>query len=479
MALQGVIPVAGRGVRAYPATHYRPKALLEIAGRPLIVRNIEILRDQLGVTDISVVIGHLGDQIRTALGSGAQLGVKLEYVVCQDPTVGLAMGILPVIERMREPFVVILGDELYLESDHAALGRIELGDAVAACGVLQTADKRQIRKNYSVEIADGRIVEVIEKPVAPQNHLLGVGTYLFHPRIGEWIRKTAPSPRSGHVELTDALQGAIAGGDRVLPAPFTAGYFNINSIEEYNEANYTARNLKFADYKVSVVIPAYNEEETIGYVVDDFRPHAHEVMVVNNSSRDRTAQVAAAHGARVETVSLKGYGDTIKYGLDHATGDILVMVEADHSFHAKDLSKLLEYLKDADMAIGTRTTRQLVEQGANMRGLLRWGNIVVGKLVEALWWNQEPRFTDVGCTYRAIWKDSWVKIRDRVTGVGPEFSPEMMIEVLRARLRIVEIPVSYYPRAGGESKISDNYWKISRTALRMLRTIFRKRLFGA
>ena len=71
-----------------------------------------------------------------------------------------------------------------------------------------------------------------------------------------------------------------------------------------------------------------------------------------------------------------------------------------------------------------------------------------------------------------------MNIRDRMVGVGPEFSPEMMIEILRARRRVVEIPASYYRRASGESKHSANYWKISRTALRMLNTIFRKRFLG-
>jgi hypothetical protein len=127
------------------------------------------------------------------------------------------------------------------------------------------------------------------------------------------------------------------------------------------------------------------------------------------------------------------------------------------------------------MVIGTRTTRQLIEQGANMDGLLRWGNVVVGKLIEALWWAQEPRFTDVGCTYRGLWKDTYLKIRDYLTGIGPEFAPEMMIEVLRARKVVIEIPVSYYPRMGGESKHSQSYWKISKTALRMLKLIFEKR----
>ena len=88
----------------------------------------------------------------------------------------------------------------------------------------------------------------------------------------------------------------------------------------------------------------------------------------------------------MRAVKCKGYGDTIKYGLDNAVGDILVVVEADHTFRAKDLGKFLEYLKDSDMVIGTRTTRQMIEQGANVQVLLRWGNVFVGKLVEALWW---------------------------------------------------------------------------------------------
>src|SRR5262249_39766292 len=160
----------------------------------------------------------------------------------------------------------------------------------------------------------------------------------------------------------------------------------------------------------------YNEEESIGYVVRDFKDAVSEVLVVDNSSRDRTAEVARAEGARVETVRLTGYGDTIRHGLDHATGDILVVVEADSSFRARDLSKLLEYLKDADMVVGTRTTREMIEQGTNMRGPVRWGNVLVAKGVELLWWGQQPRFTDVGCTYRALWRDTYARIRPLLRG---------------------------------------------------------------
>ncbi|MGH2544271.1 MAG: glycosyltransferase family 2 protein, partial [Ardenticatenaceae bacterium] len=306
--------------------------------------------------------------------------------------------------------------------------------------------------------------------------LLGCGTYVFTPHIFDAIEATALSPRSGRVELTDAINYLATRSRRVVPFFLEGIYFNVNTDDEYSYAQYVVRAARFPKYRISVVIPAYNEEESIGYVVRDFREHVDEVFVVDNSSADRTAEVAREAGARVETVSLKGYGDTIRYGLEHASGSILVVVEADHSFRARDLGKILEYLKDADMVVGTRTTRELVEQGTNMRGPVRWGNVIVAKLIEALWWGREPRFTDVGCTYRALWRDTYCAIRPLLQGVGPELSPEMMIAALQAHKRVIEVPVSYHARVGGESKHSANYLHISRTALKMLHTIARKRL---
>jgi hypothetical protein len=153
-----------------------------------------------------------------------------------------------------------------------------------------------------------------------------------------------------------------------------------------------------------------------------------------------------------------------------------VLVEADATFRAKDLGKFLEYLKDADMVIGTRTTRQMIEQGANMDGLLRWGNLLFGKLIEALWWEVEPRYTDVGCTYRAIWRDAYLKIRNYLHSDDAALSPEMMIEMMRARGRVIEIPVSYHRRRGGSSKYSASRWQNLRSAMKMLRLTLSKRL---
>lgn len=163
--------------------------------------------------------------------------------------------------------------------------------------------------------------------------------------------------------------------------------------------------------------------------------------------------------------------------MEKVKNDIIILSEADGSFKAKDIPKILEYMKDADMVIGTRTTRQMIEQGANMSSFLRWGNVFIAKVLEVLYWKQEPRFTDVGCTYRGIWRDAFNTIKSNLQEKGPAFSVEMMVETLKARMHVIEIPVSYYARRGGESKHSKGFKKPLKNGLKMLKLIFRKRFF--
>ncbi len=237
----------------------------------------------------------------------------------------------------------------------------------------------------------------------------------------------------------------------------------------------------FRGKTVSVVVPAYNEEETIGNVVKDFlaEPHSDEVVVVDNNCRDRTAVLAREAGARVVAESRPGYGAALLAGMRAATGESIVLTEADGSFKASDMIKLLVYLDDAGLVVGTRTTRQMVQQAANMGFFLRWGNVVMAKYLELLWYlSQEPRFTDVGCTYRALTRETLDRIEGSLTSAGPSFSPAMMCEALMKGARCVEVPINYWPRLGGESKHSESFLKVAKTAWGMFRVITRKRILG-
>ena len=161
---QALIPAAGLGVRAYPKTSRLPKVLLEIDGKPLLLRNIELLRDSLGVRSVTIIVGPHGDQVRARLGVGTRFGVELRYVECLEPGIGLARGILLCRDLFREPFITILGDELYVNSNHSRLAELYGRPFSAVCAVMRTSDLHQIKRNYSVQIEDGRIVSLIEKP---------------------------------------------------------------------------------------------------------------------------------------------------------------------------------------------------------------------------------------------------------------------------------------------------------------------------
>ncbi len=235
----------------------------------------------------------------------------------------------------------------------------------------------------------------------------------------------------------------------------------------------------YKDFKVSLIIPAYNEEATIASVVRDYRAieALDEILVVDNNSRDRTAELARGEGARVIMETRQGYGHALRAGMDQAEGEILILTEGDGSFHSSDVAKFLAYVKDADLVMGTRTLRQLVEPGARMNRVIRAANICWGKILQSLWLlSNATRLTDVGCTYRAVWKRTYLRLKPGLRAAGPEFSPEMMAEALRQGMKVVEIPVKYLPRMGGSSKHSVSYYHLARTALKMLRTILLKRV---
>lgn len=481
----GVIPAAGKGIRAYPSTKYIPKVMLEVNGKPLIQRNVELMRDKLGIKQIYVVVGYKSDTITSFLGDGSQFGVNITYLMNDKMEEGLTRSIYVTRDHVKSPFVTILGDELYVNTNHEEIVAMLKKDFNAICAVKRTDNPEHIKKNYSVEMHNGEIVSLTEKPKRIRNNYLGCGTYVFAPSFFDYIEKTPRSSRSKVVELTDVINTVAQEKGGVLPFTLKGDYVNVNTIEDLNTANYVYRSRAFSKCKVSVIIPALNEARTIASVIDDFQSQVDEILVIDGNSTDNTVKLAEEAGAKVITVkksnsglnqAVPGYGEKLKYGMEVAEGDILVLTEADGTFRAKDLGKILEYLKDADMVVGTRTTRQLIQQGANMDWFLRWGNVFLGKLLEFLWWNEEPRFTDVGCTYRGIWKDIFLKIKDNLKATGPEFSPEMMIEILRAKKRVVEIPISYYRRVSGESKHGGTYSRKTKTGFRMLFLMFKKRL---
>ena len=226
--------------------------------------------------------------------------------------------------------------------------------------------------------------------------------------------------------------------------------------------------------KVSVVVPAYNEEEGIEGVVKDLLDQGcvNEVVVVNNNSTDQTERVATKTGARVVQEKNQVYGYAIQKGILETRNDLVVLTEGDGTFVGRDIPKLLAYIGDADMVLGTRTTLELLEEGAKMGRFLRWGNVFIAKLIQLFY---GCRLTDVGCTFRAFHREAYEKIRHRIKVGGPHFSPEMIIEMLKADMKVIEIPVHYRKRVG-KSKITSTWWKSLMLGFRMIWLITWRRI---
>jgi glycosyltransferase involved in cell wall biosynthesis len=225
---------------------------------------------------------------------------------------------------------------------------------------------------------------------------------------------------------------------------------------------------------VSVVLPAYNEEGFIRTAVEDFFASGvvDEVVVVDNNSRDRTAEEAARTRARIVNETKQGYGHALRRGIQEASGDLVVLAEPDGTFIGRDILKLLAYADDFDMVCGTRTTRELVWEQANMGWFLRMGNWCVAKLLQVL--HDGPSLSDCGCTLRLTHRAALDRIRPHLTVGGSHFVPEMVIMALKHKLKVIEVPVNYRGRVG-ESKITGSLKGTLRTGFRMIGIILKYR----
>jgi glycosyltransferase involved in cell wall biosynthesis len=200
--------------------------------------------------------------------------------------------------------------------------------------------------------------------------------------------------------------------------------------------------------RISVIIPAVDEEEAIGLVVAEIPPVVDEVLVVDNGSRDRTAEVARAAGARVVSEPRRGYGRACRAGIaaaDHP--DILVFLDGDHSDYPAQLPDVVAPILEgrADLVIGSRIL------GRREAGAHPWHAVFGTRLcVGFMNLTAGSRATDLG-PFRAITAEALRRLEMRDPNYG--WTVEMQIKAARAGLRVVEVPVDYRPRIG-RSKVS-------------------------
>lgn len=266
---QGVILAAGRGSRIRPFSDHFPKPLLPICNKPVMQYQVEAMRDA-GIDDITVVVGHRGEQIRGHFGDGGSLGVRMRYVVDENPQ-GIAASLLTARDAVHGPFALFLGDIFIALDDLApAMRRMAERGADGAVIVRQEPDLDVIRLNFSVVAdGDGRISRVIEKPADPPSNLKGCGVYIFTPSIFEAIDRTPRSSLRNEYEITDAIQTLVDMGTGVYSEELARWDWNITFPGDLLDLNLKVLGEQRLDYLLGAGAVVSENTQLVNSIVGD------------------------------------------------------------------------------------------------------------------------------------------------------------------------------------------------------------------
>jgi glucose-1-phosphate thymidylyltransferase len=232
-SLKGLILSGGRGTRLRPITYTSAKQLVPVANKPVLFYGIEAMA-RAGIDEVGIIIApETGGEVRAATGDGSQFGVRITYII-QDEPLGLAHAVLTAEQFLDgAPFVMYLGDNLLQGGidDLVAAFRSNQPDALIL--LTQVADP----ENYGVAELEGEsVVRLREKPVQPKTDLALVGVYMFTSCVHDAARAIEPSAR-GELEITDAIQHLVDSQRRVEPHIVRGWWKDTGRLEDMLAAN--------------------------------------------------------------------------------------------------------------------------------------------------------------------------------------------------------------------------------------------------
>jgi glucose-1-phosphate thymidylyltransferase len=230
--MRALILAGGEGSRLRPITHTNAKQLIPIAGAPILFHALEAIRDA-GITEVGIVIGQTGDEIRTAVGDGSAWGLSVSYIE-QDAPLGLAHAVMTARDFVAgQPFLMYLGDNVLLEGLKRFVDEFERTRPDAQIFLARVPEPER----FGVAVLDGdRVVRLVEKPASFVSDLALVGVYLFDDSILEAADTLEPSSR-GEYEITEAIQWLIDHGKTVRAEMVSAWWKDTGRPADLLEAN--------------------------------------------------------------------------------------------------------------------------------------------------------------------------------------------------------------------------------------------------
>jgi len=245
--VQAIVLAAGEGTRMRPLTYTKPKVMLPIANKPILEHLIVELR-KAGIKDIILVVGYKDEVIRNHFKDGSDWDVNITYV-SQKVQMGTADALKSAMHLIDDEFIMLNGDNIVSYEDIKKIAKTD-GFAI---GVKEVENPQDFGV---VNIKDGLVREIVEKPEEPASNLINAGVYKFKSEIVEYLEKT-PMSKRGEYEITDTIQLAINDGLE----------FKAVQIEEWIDIGYPWDLLKANEILVRKIKPEIRGEVEEGAVI--------------------------------------------------------------------------------------------------------------------------------------------------------------------------------------------------------------------
>src|SRR3954452_5730714 len=231
--MKALVLAGGRGTRLRPLTNTSAKQLFPVANKPVLFYGLEAIR-AAGITEVGIIVGDTGAEVRAAVGDGAQFGLRITYIR-QEAPLGLAHCVLIARDFLADDdFVMYLGDNFLIGGIQELVAAFHEGHYSAQILLTPVDDPR----SYGVAQLgrSGEIVGLVEKPEVPESDLAIVGVYMFTPAVHEAVRAITPSARD-ELEITDAVQWLINNGHHVHSHLITGYWKDTGRVQDMLECN--------------------------------------------------------------------------------------------------------------------------------------------------------------------------------------------------------------------------------------------------
>ena len=230
--IKALVLSGGKGTRLRPITHTSAKQLVPIANKPILFYGLEAIREA-GIVDVGIIVGETAKEIESAVGDGSSFGLKVSFILQEEP-LGLAHAVKIAADYIgKEPFVMYLGDNLIMGGITDFVAEFQKNKPNAQILLARVDNPSEFGV---AELAGGTVVRLEEKPENPRSNLALVGVYMFDAEIFEAVDGIKPSARN-ELEITDAIQRLIDTGKEVRAHEVTGWWKDTGKLDDILEAN--------------------------------------------------------------------------------------------------------------------------------------------------------------------------------------------------------------------------------------------------